>query len=106
MTVQAHDVRILDAAIPLPNVAVVTPPQAPAETLAAPDLFDRLTRAIMARWTGGLSPATLALALLDWQLHLAASPGKQLALASEAACDLMRFFETLATPIWSFRAGR
>ncbi|MBR1127844.1 alpha/beta fold hydrolase [Bradyrhizobium iriomotense] len=109
MTVQAHDVRTIDAAIPLPKITAVTPPLAPAEALTAPELFDRLARAITARWTGGLSPATLALALLDWQLHLAASPGKQLALASEAAWDLMRFFATLATrhptfPSWSMIA--
>jgi polyhydroxyalkanoate synthase len=49
----------------------------------------------MARFTGGVSPAALALAFADWQLHLAASPGKQLALAGEALRGAYRFAESL-----------
>jgi polyhydroxyalkanoate synthase len=101
MTVQAHDFRIPDVAMPLAansTVTEVTPGQAPAKTFTAFDVFDRLAHATIARWTGGLSPAALALALLDWQLHLATLPGKQLTLASEAARDSLRFFEVLASP--------
>jgi polyhydroxyalkanoate synthase len=55
------------------------------------DAFDRSMHAAIARWTGGLSPAALALAFADWQLHLAASPGKQLSLLREAFDDILRF---------------
>ena len=37
-----------------------------------------------ARFTGGLSPLSLTLAGADWAWHLAASPERQLALASLA----------------------
>src|SRR5215831_16694686 len=45
--------------------------------------LDRASHAAIARLTGGLSPAALGLAFFDWWVHLAASPGKQLSLASE-----------------------
>ena len=35
--------------------------------------------------TGGFSPAALALAFLDWSIHLASAPGKRLGLADKAA---------------------
>ena len=54
--------------------------------------------ASIARFTGGVSPAALALAFADWQLHLAGSPGKQLALAGDAARSIYRFAEALALP--------
>jgi polyhydroxyalkanoate synthase len=56
--------------------------------------LDRAVHAAIARLTGGLSPAALALAFFDWSVHLAASPGKQLALAGEIMGDASRLFET------------
>ena len=38
---------------------------------------DRLLHANMGKWTGGLSPAALSSAWLDWAMHLAISPSKQ-----------------------------
>ncbi len=38
---------------------------------------DRLLHATMGKWTGGLSPAALSSAWLDWAMHLAISPSKQ-----------------------------
>ena len=61
-------------------------------------MIDRAVHASIAHLTGGVSPAALALAFADWQLHLAASPGKQLALADEAARSIYRFAEALALP--------
>jgi polyhydroxyalkanoate synthase subunit PhaC len=49
-----------------------------------PSALDSSLRAMLARYTGGLSPAALGAAYLDWAMHLAGLPGKQLALAEEA----------------------
>ncbi|MFM7226767.1 MAG: PHA/PHB synthase family protein, partial [Betaproteobacteria bacterium] len=47
--------------------------------------LDALMHEQMARGTMGSSPISLALACMDWAMHLAASPGKQLQLAQRAA---------------------
>jgi len=52
----------------------VTHPTPQAEAL------DKLREAVLARFTGGVSPESLALAGFDWALHLAGAPGKRLAL--------------------------
>jgi polyhydroxyalkanoate synthase subunit PhaC len=77
--------EVAEAAL-LPN----TPP--------AYELIDRSIRALVARWTGGLSPAALALAFADWQVHLAASPAKRFALTQDAIGEALRFAETITTP--------
>jgi polyhydroxyalkanoate synthase subunit PhaC len=46
--------------------------------------LDEAVHAQMARTTLGLSPISLALACIDWAMHLAVSPGKQLQLAQRA----------------------
>ncbi|WP_198162252.1 poly-beta-hydroxybutyrate polymerase N-terminal domain-containing protein, partial [Methylosinus sp. R-45379] len=45
---------------------------------------DRMCEAIKAQFTGGVSPASLALAFFDWSIHLAAAPGKQMELVDKA----------------------
>jgi polyhydroxyalkanoate synthase len=62
----------------------------------ASDLADRSFHAWLAKFTGGLSPAAVAVAFADWQLHLLASPGKRAALAGEALQNARRFAEALA----------
>ena len=56
------------------------PPQRP--DMAAPESpfasLDRSLRASLGRVNGGLSPAALGAAYLDWAVHLMASPGRQL----------------------------
>ncbi|KAI3604936.1 Polyhydroxyalkanoic acid synthase (plasmid) [Cupriavidus necator H850] len=52
-------------------------PSAPAERV------DQFLHAALAQITFGVSPAALGLAWLDWAWHLAASPGKQVALAQQ-----------------------
>ena len=47
--------------------------------------LDRSIHAAMARATLGISPASMALAYLDWAVHLAVSPGKWLHLAENGA---------------------
>jgi polyhydroxyalkanoate synthase len=46
--------------------------------------IDRLMQAWQARFTGGLSPASLLLAYFDWLLHLSNSPGNQARLIEQA----------------------
>lgn len=48
------------------------------------EILDRATHASIAKFTMGLSPASLAAAYLDWLTHLAVSPGKQMLLAEKA----------------------
>jgi polyhydroxyalkanoate synthase len=85
---------------PLPAAAAqeVRCPAAPPAPPSIADAIDRSVHASIARFTGGVSPAALALAFADWQLHLAASPGKQLALAEEVARGSYSFAEALALP--------
>lgn len=56
--------------------------------------FDRVIEAMSAQMTGGISPAALSLALYDWSIHLARSPGKRWELATKAIRKSSRF--------WSF----
>ena len=79
--------------LPLPSPAMVSPPQGAKEPPAF-DALDRSVHAAIARWTGGLSPAALALAFADWRLHSAVSPGRQLSLAREAINDMLRLTRT------------
>ena len=58
---------------------------------ALTDTADRSLHAAVARFTGGLSPAALANAYLDWATHLAYSPGKRLQLVDKAARKAVRF---------------
>src|SRR5208282_3963328 len=55
------------------------------------DIIDRSLHAAAARFTGGLSPAALAHAYLDWATHLAYSPGKRMQLMDKAIRKGIRF---------------
>jgi len=48
------------------------------------DIVDRSVHAATARLTGGISPAAMAEAGMDWAIHLAAAPGKQMLLGQKA----------------------
>jgi polyhydroxyalkanoate synthase len=76
-----------------PSQYVVEP--SPPEPAVAADIVDRSFHATLARFTGGLSPAAVALAFADWQLHLLASPGKRAALAGGALQNAIAFAEAL-----------
>jgi polyhydroxyalkanoate synthase subunit PhaC len=54
------------------------------------DLMDRALHASLARYTAGFSPASLAEAYLDWAMHLATSPGKQIQLMEKAVRKTIR----------------
>jgi polyhydroxyalkanoate synthase len=81
-------------------------PESSAEAISPHEVFDRSLHAVAARFTGGLSPAAVSLAFADWLLHLAASPGKQLALAAEALQASSRFAQQLAQPVTRFQPWR
>ena len=53
-------------------------------TTALGDIVDRSVHAASARFTGGVSPAALSEAFMDWAIHLAAAPGKQMLLTQKA----------------------
>ena len=53
--------------------------------------LDRLSRALLARATQGVSPAAVAETWADWALHLASAPGKRLELFQRAAMTMARF---------------
>ncbi|MEN9864842.1 MAG: putative poly-beta-hydroxybutyrate polymerase PhbC, partial [Pseudomonadota bacterium] len=64
------------------------------ESITAPSpasLLDSRLHAAAARFTMGLSPIAMGLSLVDWGLHLAAAPGRQMELGNLAlqhACEL------------------
>ncbi|MCW3589254.1 poly-beta-hydroxybutyrate polymerase N-terminal domain-containing protein, partial [Burkholderia cenocepacia] len=56
---------------------------APVRTSPA-EQWNRAAHANVAAMTFGLSPVSMALAMLDWGAHLAVSPGKCFELATQA----------------------
>ncbi|MGE0649307.1 MAG: PHA/PHB synthase family protein [Alphaproteobacteria bacterium] len=65
---------------------------APDIELTSFHTLDRVQRAATARLTQGLSPTSFVTAWVDWGIHLARAPGKQLALARHAALDAARWW--------------
>ncbi len=63
---------------------------APAD-IEPPTPADRMLHAALGRMTSGVSPAALALAWMDWTLHLAQSPGKWARLCEKAVRKAGRF---------------
>src|ERR1700693_6259260 len=69
----------------------INPPAAPAPARDTPfQTIDRSVHATIAQFTGGLAPAALAGAYLDWAVHLAVSPGKRVELAGRAATGALQ----------------
>lgn len=54
-------------------------------------LIDHAAHALLAKFTGGLSPMALYGAFADWAIHLSVSPGKQLQLVGEVWRKWVRF---------------
>ena len=69
--------------ISLPVAAHVRSPEG-TEIPDKPTSADRMYHAALARFTGYVSPGSMALAWMDWWLHLSASPGKQQLLMQKA----------------------
>ena len=73
-----------------PNVAPIVPsPRTGAEPPSLRSL-DRLSRAMLARATQGISPNALAKTWADWAVHIAQAPGKRFELAQRAAMTAAR----------------
>jgi polyhydroxyalkanoate synthase len=106
----------LPAANPLAPVAVKQPLTPVAASLTAkieppplvaappaeadpPAPFDRLLHAGLARYTMGLSPASLWLAYADWAIHLMSSPAKQQQLAQKGLRKALRFASYAANAV-------
>jgi polyhydroxyalkanoate synthase len=51
---------------------------------AAFEAMDRMRDTLISRFSSGVSPASLALAYMDWALHLQSAPGKQLEMVQKA----------------------
>jgi polyhydroxyalkanoate synthase len=69
--------------------SAITLRQTEAEPAPEQDL-DQYLHYLIARMTGGLSPASCANAFLDWGMHMAASPGLQLELLGEGVRQWQR----------------
>ncbi|MEZ6001096.1 PHA/PHB synthase family protein [Hyphomonas sp.] len=48
------------------------------------EAMDRMRDMLISRFSSGVSPASLALAYMDWALHLQSAPGKQLEMIQKA----------------------
>jgi len=84
-----------DAGVARPRPAAArSTGEAPGGTdeIEPPTSVDRLLHAAIGRFTAGLSPASLALAYVDWAMHLASAPGKQRQLVEKAARKAVRLF--------------
>ena len=62
---------------------VMTPENAPPKH--AYETLDRMAHASLAKATSGLAPSVLGEAWMDWAVHLATSPGKQMHLMEQAS---------------------
>ncbi|UEM05308.1 alpha/beta fold hydrolase [Skermanella rosea] len=60
------------------------------------EVVDHLMNAMMAQATGGVSPAAVMLAWMDWALHLASSPAKQIALGQKAVSSMAHWGDYVA----------
>jgi polyhydroxyalkanoate synthase len=79
--------RVVDALYCLAAEAVDVSPRGPA-----PDAIDRAVHAWAGQATLGISPSAVALAGLDWLVHLVSSPGKQTELMQKAIRKAARFW--------------
>ncbi|MCF7701438.1 PHA/PHB synthase family protein [Loktanella sp. M215] len=78
--------------VPQPNTD--TPPEVavPPKPETTYQALDRKTHAHVAQATLGLAPSVLGEAWMDWAVHMATSPGKQMELAQQALADTQAFW--------------
>ncbi len=76
-----------DHVTPTRGTAIATVPEPGPEEAEQPTVYetlDRMAHASVAKANSGLSPSVLSEAFMDWAVHLAVSPGKQLHLMEQA----------------------
>src|SRR6478735_3836219 len=71
-------------------------PAADAPPVPEPYPLDRAFHAMLARFTGGITPLALSLAYLDWSSHLAAAPQRQVEMSRNVVRDMGQFMEAAA----------
>lgn len=79
------------------GTSVVAKALTAADESSAYRALDYAKEAMIARMTGGLSPAALGAAWSDWFIHLGAAPGKRLELATLATGDAVDFARYVAS---------
>ena len=92
----ADPVAVKRAEMPIPAQATadtgITADERDSYSVTAlADVTDRSLHAALARFTGGLSPASLVQSYWDWATHLAHAPGKRMQLFDKAARKVIRF---------------
>ena len=87
--------RAADQGGDLQSVVPSEQPVAPVTQGAERETYqaDRALHAMLARLTGGISPAALLLAYMDWLSHLAWAPQRQIEISHEGLMDAKRFSE-------------
>ncbi|WP_213739332.1 alpha/beta fold hydrolase [Bradyrhizobium sp. dw_411] len=73
--------------LPVPERLISRSPDLPEtgkQTISMPEKLDRMLHVWQSRYTGGRSPSTVGLALLDWAVHATNSPFQTAALAGTA----------------------
>jgi len=80
------------------SIPATTPCETPSDSEVFGDVLDRSLHAAAARFTGGLSPAALTAAYMDWATHLAMSPGRRMHLADKGLRKAMRLAAQLSNP--------
>jgi polyhydroxyalkanoate synthase len=91
---KAEEKRLAASAMPVPSPVATAPGRQAPASAPEPDsatTWDRLLRARIGRLSFGLSPPGLLLVYLDWLVHLAFAPGKQLDLARKMFRKALRF---------------
>lgn len=78
-----------------PSVVPMEPPAAPVTQGNEVEAYqaDRAFHAMLARFTGGISPAALLMAYADWLSHLAAAPQRQIEIAQGALIEAKQLFD-------------
>jgi polyhydroxyalkanoate synthase len=86
---------VLQFPVPAPAITPIVKDE-PDLDAARAEVLDRLLHAWQGRLTSSLAPAALILPFVDWAIHLANAPGKQLILVEKAARKWVRFWLYLA----------
>jgi len=90
LPIRSIDVEHGEERQPVPPIEPQLSPQAQGAEGVETYQADRALHAMLARLSGGISPAALLLAYTDWLSHLAASPQRQIEIAQEALIDSQR----------------